>query len=66
MITPDPIILEQESGRVFAIELGQLVKLLPEDKIDEAAALKDQSQEIPEEFYTKKWVRYWADQSVKP
>ena len=26
MITPDPITLDQESGRVFALELGQHVK----------------------------------------
>ena len=28
--------------------------------------VKDQGQEIPEEFYNKRWVRFYADQRVKP
>ena len=28
--------------------------------------LKEQGQEIPEEFYTTKWVRFYFDQRVKP
>ena len=41
MITPDPITLDQESGRVFALELGQHVKQIIEDKKEEAASLKE-------------------------
>lgn len=37
MITPEPITLDQESGRVFALELGQHVKQLLEEKKEEAA-----------------------------
>jgi len=66
MLTPEPVTLDQESGRVFAIELGQNVKFLIEDKKEEAKELKDQGQEIPEEFYQTKWVRFWTDQSKKP
>jgi len=41
MITPDPIPFKNESGRVFAIELGQNVKVLIEEKREEAAILKE-------------------------
>jgi len=41
MILPDPIPLENESGRVFAIELGQHIKILTEEKREEAAQLKE-------------------------
>ena len=37
MITPDPVTLEQERGRVFALELGQNIKTIKEDKKEEAA-----------------------------
>jgi len=61
MITPEPIVMEQEQGRVFAVELGQNVKILLDDKKEEAASLKEQGQEIPEEFYKNKWVRFYTD-----
>ena len=48
MITPEPILMEQEQGRVFAFELGQNVKFLIDEKKEEAATLKEQGQEIPE------------------
>ena len=41
MITPDPVPLDQENGRVFAIELGQHVKMMLEEKKEEAAQLKE-------------------------
>ena len=41
MITPDPIPLKNESGRLFAIELGQNAKVLIEEKREEAAQLKE-------------------------
>ena len=66
MITPEPIALEQESGRVFAVELGQHVKVLLADKREEAAQMKEGGQEIPEDFYETKWVRFYTDQRLKP
>jgi len=39
---------------------------LLEDKQEEAASLKEQGQEIPDDFYYTKWVRYFADQRLIP
>ena len=66
MITPDPVLMENENGRVFALELGQQCKFLLEDKMEEAQQLKEQGQEIPEEFYYTKWVRFFTDQKLIP
>ena len=66
MITPEPIALDQECGRVFAVELGQHVKVLLADKREEAAQMKEGGQEIPEDFYETKWVRFYTDQRLKP
>lgn len=37
-----------------------------EDKKEEAGTLKESSQDIPEDFYEKKKIRFYADQRVKP
>lgn len=37
-----------------------------EEKQEEAAQLKEQGQEIPEDFYYTKWVRYFTDQRHIP
>lgn len=61
MITPEPVPLDQEGGRVFALELTQDVKIVLEDKKDEANELKGTSQDIPDDFYEKKRIRFYAD-----
>ena len=61
MITPDPVPIEHESGRVFSLELTSEVKVILEDKKDEATGLKESSQDIPEDFYEKKKIRFYAD-----
>ena len=66
MITPEPVPLDMEQGRMFAVELGQHVSVLKEDKKEEAQQLKEEGQEIPEEFWEKKWKRCYADQRRKP
>ena len=66
MITPDPVPIEQEGGRVFSLELTTEVKIVLEEKKEEAAGLKESSQDIPEDFYEKKKIRFYADQRVKP
>ena len=66
MITPEPVLMEQEHGRVFALELGQHCKFLHEEKQEEANQLKEQGQEVPEDFYYTKWVRFFADQRLIP
>jgi len=58
--------MEQENGRVFAVELGQHVKFILEEKKEEAAHLKEQGLEIPEDFYETRWIRYYADQRCLP
>ena len=66
MIKPDPVQMENESGRLFAIELLQQVKKMIPEKEEEAVSLKDQSQDIPDDFYETKWVRFYMDQRHKP
>ena len=66
MITPEPIPLENEHGRVFALELGQHCRFLLDEKQEEAAQLREQGQEIPDEFYETKWVRFYSDQRFLP
>ena len=59
MVKPDPITLETEHGRVFQFELGRNERYLVEGHTQqEVDELKEQSQEIPEDFYATKWVRY--------
>ena len=41
MITPEPVPIEQEGGRVFSLELTQDVKVVLEDKKEEATGLKE-------------------------
>lgn len=66
MITPEPVPLDQEGGRVYSLELTKDVKIVLEDKKEEADGLKESSQDIPEDFYEKKKIRFYADQRVKP
>jgi hypothetical protein len=58
-ISPEPIELQQESGRTFQFELGRMEKNLTQDHTqEEVDELNEASQIIPEEFYEEKWVRY--------
>lgn len=66
MITPDPVPLDIESGREFAIELGQFIQRPIPEKAEEVQSLKDQGQEVPEELLEKKWVRFFTDQRMRP
>ena len=70
MITPEPITLENESGRVFEVELGRYEDIkVPKVSNDtsqktiqksETAAEGDQSQEVETE---RKWITYKLDQT---
>ena len=59
MVKPAAVLLEQERGRIFQFELGKDERFLAEghtqEEIDE---LREQGQEVPEDFYMKKWIRY--------
>ena len=66
MIKPDPVLMINESGRNFAFELKKQILIIKQDKVEEANQLKETNQEIPEDFYEEKWVRFYMDQKFKP
>ena len=59
MVKPEPSLMEQEQGRVMQFELGREEVFLTEGHTqEEVDELKEQSLEVPEDFYGKKWTRY--------
>ena len=66
MITPDPVPMLLENGRVFRIELGRWEQVLVAGKtLEEVEELKQASEAVPEDWYEPKWVCYFVDQSAK-
>ena len=66
-LTPDPVQLDAENGRVFQFEIGKYVKeLSSEHTKEELDELKEKNEEIPEDWYVDKWVRYYMDQKARP
>lgn len=67
MITPEPLVLENESGRLFEIQLGRNEQVrvdTPNETAVEGA--EGASQEAPEEtepVTEEKWIQYKFDQS---
>ena len=62
MITPDPVQLQNESGRLFQYEIGQFIKVIsPEHSKEEVEELKEKGEEIPEDWYVDKWIRHYFD-----
>ena len=62
MITPPPVPLEHEHGRLWVIEMGRNEKkLLPEHQ-EEHDAMKEEGKEIPDEFFEERWVAHPFDQ----
>ena len=58
MITPDPVLMAHESGRVFEFELGRLEKF----KIPLPEVQEGEEQPPPEEEqFEEKWVQYKFD-----
>ena len=66
-LTPDPVQLELENGRLFQFEIGKYVKELSSDHTrEEVEELKEKNEEPPEDWYVNKWVRYYFDQKQRP
>lgn len=69
MIIPEPIVLENESGRLFEIQLGRTEQVRVETTPLEGQAVEGAeaaSQEAPEEtepVTEEKWIQYKFDQS---
>ena len=72
MITPEAVVLENEHGREFEIELGRFEQVQI-NTIQEAGSQNDKSlkslhegdgqEEAVEPIYENQWIRYFLDQS---
>ena len=61
-LTPDPVQIELENGRLFQFEIGKFVKeLSPDHTREELDELKEKNEEVPEDWYIDKWVRFYFD-----
>ena len=60
MITPDPVLMTNESGRTFEFELGRFEKAKPRESLDSAVA--EEGTSIVEE--EAKWVQYKFNQKL--
>lgn len=59
MITPDPVPLVNENGRSYLFELGREESCLKADHtVEEVGELTEKGEEVPEDWYEMKWVRY--------
>lgn len=65
MITPDPVVMEKESGRLFEILMGRNEKfrLNPTPSQADAESQGTANAEEKEQEYEERWVNYRFDQS---
>jgi hypothetical protein len=67
MVTPDPEMVVNESGRLFQFELGRNEFVLkPDHTEDEINQLNEEGKTIPEDWHEEKWIRYRFNQTKKP
>lgn len=67
MVKPAAVTLETEKGRVFEIELGRRQKILSADHtIEEVDEMKETAQDVPEDWFVEKWIRYKFKQDPPP
>jgi len=67
MIKPEPVVIANETGRVFSFEIGRFEKVFVADHTpEEVKALEEEGKEVPAEFFEQKWIRYYFNQASNP